>query len=86
MAAAWRWLVLVAFLGFLGFVGSCGIDDLVCGPGTQRRRVCTGCGPAGGCSSYADQCVQTCAQPTDCTSSDPLVSCFDGVCQVGGCL
>jgi hypothetical protein len=46
--------------------------------------VCLECGPAGGCSKLGTYCVQPCDAATGC--QDAGLSCFDGVCQVSGCI
>jgi hypothetical protein len=66
---------------------ACGSDDGKsgdCPDGQVKRSVCIACGPAGGCGESAEQCVMPCTTNTDCNGT-PLLICFDGVCQVGGC-
>jgi hypothetical protein len=71
-------LVIAAAVG-------CGTDS-DCADDSVEQRVCVECGPAGGCAKYADQCARPCDTHADCESTDLPFGCFEGVCQVGGCI
>jgi hypothetical protein len=76
----------VFFFVAIALVGGCGSDDDEggCPDGQTKRTVCVACGPAGGCGEEAEMCATPCQAPADCSGS--LMSCVEGVCQVGGCL
>jgi hypothetical protein len=63
--------------------GRCAIASLSCDAGFVARRVCTACGPAGGCAAVAD-CARVCTQNADCAADN--LPCTDGLCQVVGCI
>lgn len=55
-----------------------------CPEGREKQKVCLECGPAGGCATYVDACVLPCTTNEQCGQG--RLSCWDGFCQVGGCL
>ena len=63
--------------------GRCTIASLSCNAGFVSERVCTACGPAGGCAAVAD-CARVCTQNADCAADN--LPCTDGLCQVVGCI
>jgi hypothetical protein len=67
-------------------MGACSSDDddNDCPDGQTRRNVCLFCGPAGGCGKEAEMCARPCREDADCAGL--MLGCFDGVCQVTGCL
>jgi hypothetical protein len=62
--------------------GRCTITLVSCNAGFVARRVCTACGPVGGCGAVAD-CARVCTQNADCAADN--LSCIDGLCQVRAC-
>jgi hypothetical protein len=67
---------------------SCGSSDEsdTCAAGSILKEVCVQCGQAGGCGKQETKCVATCSSAENCKGDNPLVNCYDGVCQVGGCI
>jgi hypothetical protein len=57
---------------------------LPCPTGRVAQEICIACGPAGGCGKTITACAQPCGAGTSCPSN--VRFCFEGVCQVGGCI
>jgi hypothetical protein len=83
MSISIRWiLVVIAAL----VVVDCGSNDNSkegCETGYVEKEICTTCGPTGGCGKVETKCALSCSESTECA---PPFLCFDGVCQVGGCI
>lgn len=62
----------------------CPVPD-VCSADRVFREICLQCGVPGGCAESVATCARPCDQGSDCESTTS-VGCFDGVCQVGGCI
>lgn len=75
-----RLLLLSAALCFAG----CGAV-VPCGNNSRLADVCVQCGPAGGCAKTESRCAQTCTSSADCTGGGGT-GCFNGVCQLIGCI
>jgi hypothetical protein len=75
-------------VGLVGVIATgCGTDS-DCEDDSVEQRVCVECGPAGGCGKYVEQCARTCDKDADCERSMPSgpFRCFQGVCQISGCI
>ncbi|HMJ52377.1 MAG TPA: hypothetical protein VK540_09880 [Polyangiaceae bacterium] len=55
-----------------------------CPAGYTSKKVCVQCGIAGGCARSETKCAQNCSSGNECSDGQP--SCFEDVCQVGGCI
>jgi len=65
--------------------GSCQVKENNCPVGQTQRNICVECGIAGGCGRMSDTCTKTCTTSADCTGFT-YPGCFDGLCQMGGCI
>ncbi len=69
---------------------TCGGEDTgptKCPPNTKFAEVCLSCGHAGGCGETAVMCALTCDEHNDCKGGEGFPKgCYNGVCQVSGCI
>jgi hypothetical protein len=58
-----------------------------CPPNRVEREICFACGPAGGCAKKGTVCALVCDSAADASVCEPaLPTCYQGVCQVTGCI
>jgi trypsin inhibitor len=58
-----------------------------CPPNRVDREICFACGPAGGCAKKGTVCALVCDSAADASVCEPaLPTCYQGVCQVTGCI
>src|SRR5262245_11352787 len=58
-----------------------------CPPNRVEREICFQCGPAGGCALKGTTCAIVCEGAGDSACDQPgLSTCYQGVCQVAGCI
>jgi len=58
-----------------------------CPPNRVEQEICFACGPAGGCAKKGRVCALICDSVPDAAVCEPgLPSCYQGVCQVTGCI
>lgn len=58
-----------------------------CPPNSKRAEVCLACGLAGGCGEIAVTCALVCDKHEDCKGGEGFPKgCYNGVCQVFGCI
>jgi hypothetical protein len=55
-----------------------------CGAGRVLASICVQCGPAGGCGQDIMTCAKSCETQQDCEGEQG--GCWDGLCQMGGCI
>lgn len=57
-----------------------------CLPNRVQQEICFACGPAGGCAKKGTVCALVCGGAGDAACEPALPSCYQGVCQVTGCI
>jgi hypothetical protein len=57
-----------------------------CPPNRVEREICFACGAAGGCARKGTVCALVCEGAGDSACEPGLPTCYQGVCQVAGCI
>jgi hypothetical protein len=57
-----------------------------CPPNSIDREICFACGPSGGCARKGVTCARVCDIGGDLGCQTGLPTCYQGVCQVAGCI